>query len=264
MRLLLVNDEILTAKTMKKEIEWANYGIAEVETANSVSEAKKVIQEKKIDLILCDIEMPKENGLQLLEWIRNEEMEIECIFLTCHASFQYAQRAIELGCQNYILIPAKYEVIGTEILKTVNYIKEKRHSLKMQEYGTKLYQEQVDHAIEMNAQRNPKDMVKEVISYIVDNLSSPDLTVNSVAEYMFLHPVYLNRLFKKEKKIAIRQYIIEERMRMAAKLIEAKKMSLYAIAEAIGYNCYSSFNVSFRKFYGCSPTQYSNEIEENK
>lgn len=80
MRLLLVNDEMLTAETMKADMEWEKYGISNVDIANSVSSAKEIILNHKIDLILCDIEMPKENGLQLLEWIREEEKDIECIF----------------------------------------------------------------------------------------------------------------------------------------------------------------------------------------
>lgn len=261
MRLLLVNDEMLTAETMKADMEWEKYGISNVDIANSVSSAKEIILNHKIDLILCDIEMPKENGLQLLEWIREEEKDIECIFLTCHASFQYAQRAIKLGCQNYILIPAKYEDIGKEIKKTVCHIREKRQAVKMQEYGKKMYQDKLDITIVRNMQRNSKDMVEEATQFILDNLSSADLTVNLVAEALFLHPVYLNRIFKKEKQISMRQYIIEERMRIAADLIAAKKMSLYAVSEAVGYNCYSSFNVAFRKYYGCAPTQYAEEIE---
>ena len=51
----------------------------------------------RVDILLCDIEMPGENGLGLLRWVREQEKEIECIFLTCHAKFAYAQEAIILG-----------------------------------------------------------------------------------------------------------------------------------------------------------------------
>ena len=52
---------------------------------------------------MSDIEMPGESGLQLLEWVRNEQMEIACIFLTAHADFTYAKTAMRLDSVDYIL-----------------------------------------------------------------------------------------------------------------------------------------------------------------
>lgn len=126
MNLLIVNDEQLTAETMKKDMDWASYGISEVYTAYDTEAARACIAEHPVDILLCDIEMPGENGLGLLRWVREQEKEIECIFLTCHAKFAYAQEAIILGCQDYILIPARYEDIGEKIRKVVDRIRGKR------------------------------------------------------------------------------------------------------------------------------------------
>lgn len=263
MKLLIVNDEILTTETMKQDMPWSSYGISHVYTAYNVKDAKSIIKNTSIDLILCDIEMPKETGLDLLEWIRNQKLDIELIFLTCHANFGYAQKAIELGCQNYILIPAKYDKIGAEILKVVNRINEKRHLLKMQEYGKKLYYDQMASVIEKNEGVSPEVIVNKAISYILENISSFSLSVNSVADFLFVHPVYLNRIFKKQKHITVGQYIIGERMRMAAELMESQRLNLYSISEAVGYTCYTSFNVIFRKYYGCSPKQYFEKMHDS-
>ena len=89
MNLLIVNDEQLTAETMKKDMDWASYGISEVYTAYDTEAARACIAEHPVDILLCDIEMPGENGLGLLRWVREQEKEIECIFLTCHAKFAY-------------------------------------------------------------------------------------------------------------------------------------------------------------------------------
>ena len=91
MNLLIVNDEILTAETMKEDLIWEDYEIVQVFTAYDAEQAKQIILEKKVDIILCDIEMPGENGIELLRWVRQKNLEIECIFLTSHADFFYAQ-----------------------------------------------------------------------------------------------------------------------------------------------------------------------------
>lgn len=99
MNLLIVNDEQLTAETMKKDMDWASYGISEVYTAYDTEAARACIAEHPVDILLCDIEMPGENGLKLLRWVREQKKEIECIFLTCHAKFAYAQEAISLAAR---------------------------------------------------------------------------------------------------------------------------------------------------------------------
>ena len=65
MNLLIVNDEQLTAETMKKDMDWASYGISEVYTAYDTEAARACIAEHPVDILLCDIEMPGENGLGL-------------------------------------------------------------------------------------------------------------------------------------------------------------------------------------------------------
>lgn len=141
MNLLLVNDEELTAETMKVDIPWQKYGIDQVFTAYSADNGRNCIEKNHIDIMLCDIEMPGENGISLLRWVRENKKDIECIFLTCHASFEYAREAIGLGCQDYLLIPAKYEKIGSTVLKVVNRIKEQREEKRYQEYGKIVLQE---------------------------------------------------------------------------------------------------------------------------
>ena len=199
MNLLLVNDEVLTAETMKVEIPWETYGIDQVFTAFSAENGRECLNKTHIDIMLCDIEMPGENGISLLRWVRENNKDTECIFLTCHATFEYAQEAIELGCRDYLLIPAKYEKIGNTVLKVVNRIKKQQEEKRYREYGKIVLQEKMEHAAENYSQkRNTQKLAQDVISYIIKNLKSEELSVNEIAEKFFLHPVYMNRIFKKE------------------------------------------------------------------
>lgn len=155
MRLLMVNDEVLTAETMKEEIPWEKYGIEQVYTAYDVEAGKECIRNNPVDIMLCDIEMPGENGLALLRWVRENKKDIECVFLTCHASFAYAREAICLGCQDYILIPAKYEEIGEVIQRVVQRLTKTREAARYQEYGKYMLQEQV---LQENEKQGKKKM----------------------------------------------------------------------------------------------------------
>ena len=217
MNLLIVNDEQLTAETMKKDMDWASYGISEVYTAYDTEAARACIAEHPVDILLCDIEMPGENGLGLLRWVREQEKEIECIFLTCHAKFAYAQEAIILGCQDYILIPARYEDIGEKIRKVVDRIRGKRDTARYEEYGRQLFQEKIHEgeASESPQRRvQPEETAEEVCRYILKELKNSELNVERIAEEFHFHPAYLNRLFKKEKGVSVGQFLINGRMKL--------------------------------------------------
>ena len=264
MNLLMVNDAVATVQAMKKEIPWKEYGIENVYTAYNVSEGQQVISSHAIDILLCDIEMPGEYGIALIRWIREKKYDIDCILLTCHAEFTYAQEAVTLNCQDYLLLPASYESIGSTILKVANRRRERLNINQLVEYGKSwLHEKNQQTSQNTDVTRSPKEIVEECVTYILSNLDNEDLSVNQVAAHLYLNPIYLNRVFKREKNITIIQFIINEKMALAARLLKNSSNSVVAIAEQVGYPNYSYFSTIFKKYYGCTPTQYrSNETGE--
>jgi len=259
--LLIVNDEIRTATGIKRGVDWEQYGIGEVYVAYDAQGGKDIIQENEIDILLCDIEMPGENGLSLLRWIREQEYETECIFLTCHANFQYAKEAIGLGCQDYILIPAKYEDIGLAVFKVVKRIEDKKKDARYMEYGKYYLKEKTSKKEEKAA---PEEVIEEIKTFIMEHIGDADLTVNSIAENFYFHPVYLNRIFKQKQGMPVSQYILNERMQMAASLLTMDGISKTEVAERVGYSYYANFHNMFKKYYGCTPFQYQEDHRAQK
>lgn len=72
--------------------------------------------EQRVDILLCDIEMPRGSGIELMEWIRNQGYEPVCIFLTSYSSFNYASSAVRLQMFDYVLKPCEYSKL-TEIIR---------------------------------------------------------------------------------------------------------------------------------------------------
>lgn len=265
MILLIVNDESIIAETTKTEIEWTNYGIDEVYTAYDVCSAKEIIKNKQIDVLLCDIEMPRENGLALIRWIREQELEIECVILTCHAKFAYAQEAVGLRCQDYILLPTQYEEIGNVVCNVVNRIAKRRQGNLPKQFEMNSLQEKIEgeEMTETSVTSDSGQIVEEVIAYIVQHILERDLNVENIASCFHFHPVYLNRIFKKQKEISIRQFIVNERMRIAAQLLKEKRYTVNEVAEKVGYAHYTNFYNMFKKTYKVSPAQYAEEAENS-
>ncbi|MCI8389493.1 MAG: AraC family transcriptional regulator [Roseburia sp.] len=261
MRLLIVNDAIPVTESMKEDIEWKRYGIDDVLTAYNVDEAKAAIGKQRIDVLLCDIEMPGQNGLELIRWIRKSQLDIECILLTCHADFSYARDAVALGCQDYLLIPASYEDIGAVVQKVVSRCLEKDEHRQLMEYGKNwLHDQQAIVSAPAESMRSPKESVEECVSYLMQYLTREELSVQEIAAHCCLSPIYLNRIFKKEKGISISQYIIREKMALAARLLEHPASQASVVANQVGYPNYSYFSATFKKYYGCTPSQYREQF----
>ncbi len=72
---------------------------------------------QKIDLILSDINMPKMNGVEMLESIRELDSEVPIIYTTARTESEYLLRAIELNVNHYVLKPIDTEDIIMRIQK---------------------------------------------------------------------------------------------------------------------------------------------------
>ncbi len=103
--ILLVDDEYPTIEAIRTQTDWKKAGFDRVLTADSVQAAREQFSRNTIHVLLCDIEMPGETGLDLLQWMRVCSPDTIGIFLTCHADFTYAREAVKMGAFDYLLKP---------------------------------------------------------------------------------------------------------------------------------------------------------------
>lgn len=119
MKLLIVDDQFSTALGIAQKIDWAAEGIEQVAVAQDAMEARLEFKQQIPDIMLCDIEMPVESGLDLCRWVAQQQYPTQVIFLTCHADFEYAQEAISLHAVDYIVQPAPYDKIRDAVKKAI-------------------------------------------------------------------------------------------------------------------------------------------------
>lgn len=148
MNLLIVDDQKTIVNGLRDGIDWKAAGIDEVHTACSAREAKLVLMNFDIEILLTDIEMPEENGMELLEWTKTRYPEIVAIFLTSHADFEYARQAIKLGSFDYILQPARYEDVQHMVERAVAEARKNVHIKRLEE-ATQIISKQRDVALEL-------------------------------------------------------------------------------------------------------------------
>lgn len=147
MNILLIDDEPLVLQMLQKKIPWQEIGIDLIYTANDTRFARQLLQTFSIQILVCDIEMPGENGLDFLKWVKeNISGSTVSLLLTCHDDFNYAKAGIQLGVYDYLVKPIAYPEL-TQVLK--NAVKEykKLYSDQQQIQDGQLWKKHLDSTI---------------------------------------------------------------------------------------------------------------------
>ena len=104
-KVFLVEDEIVVREGIRKNILWEQYGFQYAGDAPDGELALPLIRQIQPDLLITDIRMPFIDGLQLIELIRKELPRTKIIIISGYDDFSYAQQAIRLGVEQYLLKP---------------------------------------------------------------------------------------------------------------------------------------------------------------
>jgi len=259
---LIVDDEALTRSALKVGVHWQDIGVGTVLEAGTVNRAKEILSSCQVDLALIDIEMPGETGIDLMEWIRNDKaLDIPCAFLTCHASFSYAQEAVRYRCYEYMLKPVNYEKVEELVQRMIGHSVEAKKQEKIAGYGLQWLKER-EEAGKGKEKTNvsTQEIIENTIVHIRAHLTEK-LTLSDLSHSVGLNPNYFNKIFKERTGKPVNQFIIQEKMALAAELLKQKNVKSYAIAELLGYSDYANFANMFKKIYGMSPNVY---VETNK
>lgn len=135
MNVLLVDDDYYVIAALEKKIDWKSLNIESVYTANNVAQAREILETQSVQIVISDIEMPQGSGLELLAWIRENNYNIQTIFLTNYADFNYAQKAIELQSFEYFLKPIEFDKLMLIIQKVIVRAKEQQNNEKAIQEG---------------------------------------------------------------------------------------------------------------------------------
>lgn len=110
---LIVEDD-LTFSTMLKT--WLGKKGFDVETASTNARARKILLSKEFDLVISDLRLPDQDGINLLSWLREQKKNTPFIIMTSYAEIQSAVQCMKLGATDYISKP----IHPDELLKKIN------------------------------------------------------------------------------------------------------------------------------------------------
>lgn len=103
----------------------------------------------------------------------------------------------------------------------------------------------------------------KVKKYVHENLKE-HITLNDISANTFYSAIYLETIFKKDTGKSIIEYLIDERLSVAKKMLKDGSIPLTEIAESVGFLDYNYFARTFKKRTGYTPTQYKKQYLNKK
>ena len=100
--ILLLEDDVQLSDTIKQFLEYSGYNVF---PAYDTLQAKDIVYENSIDLMLLDVKVPYQNGFEFLQELRNDENSTPAIFITSLNSVDDVTKGFDIGCDDYIRKP---------------------------------------------------------------------------------------------------------------------------------------------------------------
>ena len=113
-RILVAEDEANLRLVLQKELQRQGH---EVRVAPDGEAALRLLEESNVDVLLCDINMPRMDGLELLRRVHQRPNPPEVIMLTGHATVETAIEAMKLGAYDYLSKPYHINELDTLVTR---------------------------------------------------------------------------------------------------------------------------------------------------
>ncbi|WP_339157902.1 response regulator [Paenibacillus sp. FSL W8-0186] len=242
--LLIVDDEAETREALSSYFPWSEVGFEVVGQVNNGQEALQFISENDhVEVVLTDIKMPVMSGVELAEQLYINHRHIKIVFISGYRDFEYAQKALHYRVKNYVLKPAKYNVLMEVFLEIKAELEAEQARLET-------------HPAEEQPRNDESLIIHKIKSYVKKNYK--DASLEEVARLVHMNANYLSFFFKQKTGQNFSDYLIRTKMEVAVHLLQDVSYKTYEISEMVGYSNAKNFTRTFKSYYGKTPSEYRN------
>lgn len=125
MKVLIADDEPHICTLLKYLIQWDQLGLTLGGTFSSGDEVLNYLEHDMADILLCDIEMPGVNGLELMRELSVRGPEMKVIVISGFRNFEYVRTALQYGACNYLLKPIDEKELNSVLRDVVSSVEKK-------------------------------------------------------------------------------------------------------------------------------------------
>ncbi len=261
---IVAEDEELFRRELAAATPWEDFGFVLVGEAADGQEALELIRERKPDLVLADIRMPRVDGLALLARVAEELAEDErplIVLITGHSEFEYARSALRLGAADYLLKPLDDAELAAVLVRMREETDRRERGRSHSEALAKAASAEPALAFfaEYAPAEGPRDAsdlyVEKAVAEIAE-LYVTELRAEDVAKKLGITGGHLSRIFKAKTGCAFGEYLVRYRMKRAVELLKDPSVRIGEVADLVGYSDQRHFSVLFRRLVGTTPTAF--------
>lgn len=236
-KVLVVEDEKIIRQGINVLIRDLTNGFLVAGEASDGKRALEILHHSTPDVLITDIRMPEMDGISLIDKARTLYPNLYIIIISGYDDFEYAKKAILNGVHNYLLKP----INRAEFMKTMESVEQELNQNSFDQLG--------------NVHQSDHPIISKISMYIVKNLDQ-EVSLETIAEIVNLHPSYFSQWFKEETGINFSEFVTTIRMNKAKQLLRDTELKVYEIAQLSGYQSEKHFMKIFKKNTKKTPSEY--------
>ena len=272
-KLIVVEDERWEREGLSSFLDWASMNIRFMGAAANGREGLVLAQAIQPDILLTDIRMPHMDGLALSMQVRRQFPACRVLLLTGYDDFSYAQDAIRLGVNDYLLKPVQKDQLVAALGRVQAELEKDREKAARtgsqhdrvraatQRRGTTA----PNPAYIEQAQLGPgrEALLVEQMQALLEAEYASGIDLNAVADRLGMSANRLGVVFLEQTGMHFTDALTGHRMKQAEMLLVQTEDTLDAIATKTGFSSTSYFCTVFKKKHGISPSAYRMAAREN-
>ena len=243
--ILIVEDNDDLRAFLKKRLT-NNYEIHEAENGEKgLSFAFDIVP----DLIISDIILPGQNGLQITEILKQDirTSHIPIILLTAKGSIEEQIEGIKLQADAFIVKPFNLQYLE-ETIKTLL----KNRAVLREHYTSELPTETRSNS----SNKIDRKFINEFTSVVENNISNENFSVDDLAKKIGISRVQLYRKVKALIGYNVNDYILTVRLQKAKFLLTNEDLSISEVAFKVGFSSPAYFSTVFKSKFSITPSEF--------
>lgn len=217
--------------------------------AKDGEEALEKLKSKDVDIIVTDVMMPVMDGIKLCKNVKQNirTCHIPVIILSAKSEVKDQMEGLQMGADDYIPKPFSFAILTTKIQ---NMMRTRRRMLE--KYSKSLEVE--PEKITFNAM--DEALLKRAVAIVEKNMDNIEFTADEFAREMNMSRSNLHLKLKAITGESTIDFIRKIRFKEATKLLTDGRYTVSEVSSMVGFNTPSYFATSFKKYFGCLPTEY--------
>nr|WP_255702030.1 DNA-binding response regulator [Bordetella sp. LUAb4] len=274
--ILLVDDSPADLKLLVQELDKEAYRLTVAMNGRQGYARAQALP--RPDLILLDVCMPQMDGYATCTLLKDnpETAHIPIIFVTASGRLDERLKGFRSGAADYVLKPYN----PAEVLARIRvHLHKPAGAAGEDEPLTEQAETQAETPVSLRpatgltpdmdirlppltADPTDETIVAMTRRYLNERLANPP-SLKLLARLMGVHERKLTQAFRVSLGKSVKDYLRDERMNSAQRLLHLRQLSISEIAESLGFSSPANFAAAFRRYVGCSPVIFRKQSRED-